>query len=156
MTYGTKHLLAGCAALALLVSCSDDPSPVAPPATTPVVTKPTPVGQNGITVVSPNGGEAFQVGGKIEVTWQADASKLTTAMVKVDCGNGDWFALTGTKSIEYEPATASFTLPDSVYSSSERKLIAFPAGSNCKVKVQDYTTTSAFDTSDAVFTIKAK
>lgn len=151
MSIATKHLLAGCAVLSLLVSCGDDSSPVASPST-----KPAPVGQNGITVVSPNGSETFQVGGKIDVSWQADASKLTTAMVKVDCGSGEWFALTGTASIPYEPATASFLIPDSVYSPLQRKLVVFPAGAACKVKVQDYTTTSVQDSSDAVFTIKAK
>jgi hypothetical protein len=157
MTFGTKHLLAGCATLALLVSCGDDASPLAPkPYPKEEEILPDAQGMNGITIFTPNGGETFQVGGKIDVTWKADESVLTTAMVKVDCGTGDWFALTGSSSIPYAPGSASLTIPDSVYSSSQRKLVAFPASSNCKLKLQDYTTTSAYDTSDAVFTIKAK
>ncbi|QQS06156.1 MAG: hypothetical protein IPK50_04500 [Fibrobacterota bacterium] len=157
MTYGTKHLLAGCAALALLVSCSDDPTPVAPSVENkPVVTKPTPVGQNGITVVSPNGGETFQVGGKIAVEWNADTTNLTDAKVLLDCGGNDWFSLTGDGSIPYRLGSKSFDIPDSGYSNSLRKLVAFPAATTCKVKIQDYQIGTSFDVSDAVFTVKAK
>lgn len=151
MSFGTKHLLAGCAALSLLVSCSDDPSPVAPSAN-----KPAPVGQNGITVLSPNGGETFQVGGKIDVSWTADTTSLTDAKVLLDCGSSDWFSLTGDGSIPYRLGSKSFDIPDSVYSINQHKLVAFPAATTCKVKIQDYQIGTSFDVSDAVFTIKAK
>jgi hypothetical protein len=121
-----------------------------------VVAKPAPVGQNGITVISPNGGETFQVGGSIDVRWDADTANLIAAKVLVDCGTGDWFSLTGNGQVPYETWGATFPLSDTVYSSVQRKNIAFPAGTNCKIKVQDYQMNSAFDTSDAVFTIKAK
>lgn len=148
----SKFLLLSALAAALLSSCGDDSSPVAPPAG-----KPAPVGQNGITVLAPNGGETFQVGGEIDISWQADTTQgLTSAKILVDCGSGDWFSLTGPSSVPYGLKEVTYDLPDSVYSSLQRKMVPFTGGTSCKLKIQDYTIGTSFDVSDAVFTIKAK
>ncbi len=162
MSIASKHLLAGCAMFALLVSCGDDSSPVAPPASTPA-----PVGQHGMPVVSPNGGEAFKVGDSIHVvfnldTVQAKSANLTPTggvRIRVDCGGSDWLELTSQQvnyaSLQGETST-KIGIPDSIYSSSARKIIPFPVGSSCKLKVMDYNEGGINDISDAVFTIKAK
>lgn len=162
MSIATKHLLAGCAVLSLLVSCGDDSSPVAPPAT-----KPAPMGQNGITVVSPNGGEEFKVGDSIRVVFNLDTAQAKLAnlsptggvRVRVNCGSDDWFDLTSQQVNYASPqgeTTTKVGIPESVYSSSEKKIVVFPVGNSCKLKVMDYFEGGINDVSDAVFTIKAK
>lgn len=116
---------------------------------------PTPVATNGITVVSPNGGETFQVGGAIRVRWSATNADFTSARLLVGCGNSEWYDLTST-SIDPSVKDTSLVIPDTVYSSATRSNIVFPASANCKLKISDYVISSVYDTSDAPFNIKAK
>lgn len=164
MSFSSKHFLAGCVALSLLVSCGDseDPSPVAPGASNSA-----PVGQNGMTVVSPNGGESFKVGDSIRVVFKLDTVQAKSAnlsptggvRVRVNCGADEWFDLTSQQVNYASPqgeTTTKVGIPDSTYSSSTKKIIAFPVSSSCKLKVMDYSEGAINDVSDAVFTIKAK
>jgi hypothetical protein len=116
---------------------------------------PTPVSTNGITVISPNGGETFQVGGAMRVQWSSTNTDFTSARLLVGCGNGEWYDLTS-NSVDPSVKDTSLTIPETVYSPSTKTNITFPASSNCKVKIADYVISSYYDTSDASFTIKAK
>jgi hypothetical protein len=115
---------------------------------------PTPVATNGITVISPNGGETFQVGGTMPVRWSYTNANFTSALIQVVC-DGVAYGLT-TTSVDPSVKDTSLVVPDTVYSSSLKKNIPFPASSNCKLKISDYVIGSVFDTSDASFTIQAK
>lgn len=131
----------------MLIGCGDDST------TNPAPSGPQ--GNKGIVVVSPNGGETFRVGGQIPVSWTSSNTEFTSANITIDCGLKEWYGLT-TTSVDPSVEDTSFAIPDSVYSASQRKLIAFPAGSGCKVKISDYTITSILDTSDAPFTVLPK
>ncbi len=143
----TAFLGAAAAAVVVLFACGNS-SP-----TSPVQNTPQP--SNGVTVISPNGGESLQVGGKIRVQWSSTNADFSSARLLVGCGNGEWYDLT-TSSIDKKAADTSLTIPDSVYNSSLKRNVVFPASTNCKVKIMDYVVTSILDTSDAPFTIQAK
>lgn len=143
----TAFLGASVAAAMALSACGSD-SPTSPSAAQPVAS-------NGVTVISPNGGESLQVGGKIRVQWSSTNADFSSARLLVGCGDGEWYDLT-TSSIDKKAADTSLTLPDSVYNSSLKRNVVFPASTNCKVKIMDYVVTSILDTSDAPFTIQAK
>lgn len=143
----TKSLLGPSLLVALLSGCGEEAT------STPVPTAPQ--GSNGITVTSPNGGETFRVGSALPVSWTTTNSEFTSANITIDCGLKDWYGLART-SIDPSVGDTSLVIPDSVYSAAQRKLIAFPTGSGCKVKVSDYTMTSLLDTSDAPFTVLAR
>lgn len=147
MRTSTKSLLGPAVLLVMLAGCGDDATNAPVP--------PAPQGNNGITVVSPNGGESFRVGSALPISWTFSNGDFTSANITIGCGSTEWYGLTST-SISPSVLDTSFTIPDSVYSPSQRKLIAFPAGSGCKVKIADYTITSLLDTSDAPFTVLPK
>jgi hypothetical protein len=137
-------------ALGMLAACGDDSSSTAPE------TKKDPIGQNGITVISPNGGESFQVGGKIPVRWNAAGSELTgTIRIRIRCGTVDWYELTG-NSISNNLGDTALVIKDSVYNNILKKMIPLPVGNSCKVMVQDYFETYLYDTSDVAFTVIPK
>jgi uncharacterized lipoprotein YbaY len=127
-----------------LTGCGKD-SPTTPSPAQPVAT-------NGITVISPNGGEYFKVGGSIRVSWSSTNNALSSTRLMLSCDNTNWADLTKS-SVDKAAGDTTLTVPDSVYSSSLRKNIAFPTSSACKVKVQDYVVQSNWDLSDAAFTV---
>lgn len=152
-----QHSLFTGIALAGLASffcgCSDDGS-TAPPAA------PAAVGNHGITVVSPNGGETLRGGSTVNLKWTYNPDSLTSARLLLSCNGVDWADLTlgGSMSLEdRDGGTADTTLlvPDSVYSRSRTGNIPLVGGS-CSFKVQDYTMTYNFDTSDTRFAILAR
>ena len=144
------RLIGSVAILALFVSCGDDSS------TTPSDPPRPAVGQHGFTVLSPNGGETFQVAKSMPVRWTASGEGLTgTLRIRLRCGNGEWFDLSE-NSIPNELGDSVVVLPDSVYSSSSKKMITLPTGSACKVMVQDYSLGDLYDTSDVAFTVNPK
>ena len=117
-------------------------------------TSPSPSAQssNGITVISPNGGESFQVGGAIHVKWAVANQNFTSPDIQIGCAASDWLELT-TGNMPATTTDTSFIIPDSTYSNLQKKKIAFPVGSTCKVRIHDYQTTTILDTSDAPFTV---
>jgi hypothetical protein len=118
---------------------------------------PTPVATNGFTLISPNGGETFQVGSTIRFKWSiASHPEFSSASPFVTCGNDDWYKLIPNGSVAHSSADTLLTIPDTVYSPLQKKNIPFPAGTNCKAKIADYVVSSNYDTSDESFTIKAK
>lgn len=141
------RLLTALAVALSLSGCGGD-SP-----TTPSVS---PIGSNGITLVSPNGGESFRVGGNIRIKWTITNPTTSSASPYVHCGAGEWFNLIPDGSISNLNVDTSVVLPDSVYSSDSRALIPFPTGANCRMKARDYVDATVLDTSDAPFTILAK
>lgn len=143
----TVFLGAAVAAVMALSACGES-SPNAPAQNAPQAS-------NGITVLSPNGNESFQVGGKIRIQWSSTNADFSSARLLVGCGGDEWYDLT-TSSIDKKAADTSLTIPDSVYKSSLKRNVAFPASTTCKVKIMDYVVTSILDTSDAPFTILAK
>lgn len=143
----SKCLIASTLVLAMLAGCGDDATTTQPP--------PGPQGSNGITVVSPNGGESFRVGGLLPVSWSYSNSEFTSANITLDCGLNDWYNLTKT-SIDPDVGDTALVIPDSVYSFARKALIAFPVGSGCKVKISDYNIKGILDTSDAPFAVLAK
>ena len=142
-----KSQLGPAVLLALLAGCGDDATTTPPPAG--------PQGSNGITVLAPNGGEAFRVGASLPVSWTSTNPDFTSANLTIDCGLNDWYNLTKT-SIDPDVGDTVLVIPDSVYSFARKALIAFPAGSGCKVKISDYNIKTILDTSDAPFTVLAK
>lgn len=147
MHFPSKSPIASTFFVAMLAGCGDDATTTPPPAG--------PQGSNGITVITPNGGESFRVGGQLPISWTYSNDDFTSANITIGCGTTEWYGLTST-SISPLVIDTSFAIPDSVYSPSQRKLIAFPTGSGCKVKIADYTITSILDTSDAPFTVLPK
>lgn len=107
---------------------------------------------NGVTVLSPNGGETFQVGASIRVRWASANANFTSPDIQIGCQPNDWLEL-ATGSMPPQTTDTSFTIPDSAYSSFQHKKIAFPVGSTCKVRIKDYQIGSLYDTSDAPFTV---
>lgn len=142
----TAFLGAAIAAVMALSACGDS-------STTP---SPSPIGSNGITLVSPNGGESFKVGGTIHIKWTITNPNTSSASPYVRCGTSEWFNLIPNGSISNLNVDTNVALPDSVYSSASKALIQFPAGTNCKMKARDYVDGTVLDTSDAPFTIQAK
>jgi len=130
-----------------LTGCGKDSS------TTPSAS---PIGSNGITVVSPNGSESFKVGGNIHIKWTITNPNTSSASPYVRCGASEWFNLIPNGSISNLNVDTSVALPDSVYSSASKALIPFPTGTDCKLKARDYVDGTVLDTSDAAFTILAK
>jgi len=144
------RFLGAIAASTIFVACGDDSSTNPPPP------PPAAVGQHGFTVLSPNGGETFQVAKSMPVRWSASGEGLTgTLRIRLRCGNGEWFDLTE-NSIPNELGDSVLVLPDSVYSKTLKKMIASPTGNACKVMVQDYSLGSLYDTSDVAFTVNPK
>lgn len=143
--------LRACAALpfAFLLSCGDSSTSPAP----------APQASNGITVISPNGGETFQVGGALRVRFSVDTvnhPNLSSSKVWVSCG-GEWGLLTGNGSIPDSRGDSTFAILDTIPKANNGGRIPFPTGSNCRVKVGDYFQEKTyFDTSDAVFAIHPK
>jgi len=141
MRHDLAPILGVLAAALVLCSCGDSTSP-----------GPSAQSSNGVTVISPNGGETFQVGGAIHVKWAVANQNFTSADIQIGCAANDWLEL----AVSGMPATTtdtSFTIPDSAQSNLQHKKIAFPVGSNCKVRVKDYQIGSLYDTSDATFTV---
>ncbi len=137
----------GLASLVLLAGCGDDSSTSPAPAA--------PQGTNGLTVLSPNGGETFQVGGAIPVEWSYTNADFSSARILLGCEADQWFDLTAS-SVDPDLLDTVLAIPDSVYSSAQRKKIVFPSGNSCRLKIQDYTIATIADASDAVFTVKAR
>ncbi len=142
----TAFLGASVAAAMALSACGDS-------STTP---SPSPIGSNGITVVSPNGGETFKVGGTIHIKWAITNPNTSSASPYVRCGSGEWFNLIPLSSISNLNVDTNVVIPDTVYSLDSKSLIPFPTGTNCKLKARDYVDGTVLDTSDAPFTIQAK
>lgn len=143
-----SHALIGCISALSLTACGDD-SPAGPDT-------PAPQGNKGITILSPNGGESFQVGSSLRVKWTTNSGDLTTARILASCNGTSWYDLKTTSSIAWSLGDTTFTIPDSVYDQGQKKMIGFPTGSGCKVKMMDYTILDAFDVSDAPFEIKSR
>lgn len=131
----------------VLAGCGDDPSSTAPVST--------PIGQNGYTLATPNGGDSFRVGGLLRVKWTITDPSTSSVSPYLRCGS-EWLNLIPNNSIGNLTADTNLTLPDSLYSSVDRKMIATPTGTTCKLKVSNYQGGAPFDTSDAPFTILAK
>lgn len=114
-----------------------------------------PNGQNGYTLISPNGGESFQVGGLLHIKWNITDPSTSSASPYLRCGS-EWFNLIPNNSIGNLAVDTNITLLDSLYSSVERKMVPTPTGTTCKLKVSNYQGGAPYDTSDAPFTILAK
>lgn len=137
----------------ILAGCGEDSSTTPTPSSTAV-------GNHGITVVAPNGGESLRAGTSATLKWTYNPDSLTSARLLLSCNDLDWVDLTrgGSMSLEGRSgATAETTLvvPDSVYSRTRLGNIALSGGS-CSFKIQDYTMTYNFDTSDTRFAIQAR
>jgi len=92
-----------------------------------------------ITVISPNGGETFQAGGPISVTWQS--CNLPTSWVVVSLGlNGYGTFLTDPETTD--DGNETFTLPTSLSSG------------NYKIRIGHAAATVQQDLSDNSFTIQ--
>lgn len=88
-----------------------------------------------VVVLSPNGGESYEVGTSIEIDWISDPS-VSRYYVYYSVNDG-----------------ASWTLINSTYSSYYNWTIPDDVSNNCKIKVADYYNSCVFDVSDAVFAI---
>jgi hypothetical protein len=130
----------------VLTSCGSD---------APTTSTPTPVGQNGYTLISPNGGESFRVGGTIHIKWNITDPTTSSASPYLRCGT-EWFNLITNNSIGNLSVDTNILLPDSLYSDLSHKTVPTPTGNTCKLKVKNYQGGTPFDTSDAVFIVAAK
>jgi hypothetical protein len=93
--------------------------------------------QAGITVTSPNGGEALTAGSTYTIKWSSTGS---LGNVKIECtfNNGsDWVVISSTTAND---GAYSWKVPDI-------------ASSKCKVRIKEAVDGSPVDTSDAVFSI---
>lgn len=142
-----KFAVATAIVTSFLLGCGDDS------ATAPAPTGPQ--GSNGLTVLSPNGGETFQIGGSIAVAWSYTNADFSSARILLGCETDQWFDLTAS-SVSPSILDTVLSIPDSVYSSAQRKKIAFPSGNSCRLKIQDYTISAIADVSDGNFTVKAR
>jgi hypothetical protein len=116
----------------------------------------TPVGADGFTIISPNGGETFKVGGLLHIKWSITNINSSSASPYLRCDAGEWLNLIPNGSISNMNVDTTILIGDSLYSSTVKKNIPFPIGTTCKMKVRDYQLASLQDTSDAPFTIQAK
>jgi hypothetical protein len=137
----------------ILAGCGEDSSTTPTPSSTAV-------GNHGITVVAPNGGESLRAGTSATLKWTYNPDSLTSARLLLSCNGVDWADLTvgGSMSLEGRAGgTADTTLvvPDSVYSRERTGNIPL-VGSACSFKVQDYNMRYNFDTSDTRFAIQAR
>ncbi len=93
-----------------------------------------------VNVVSPNGGENWEVGSTNDITWTSES--IENVMIEYSLDNGqNWVTITD--SIPAVDKSYSWTLPDS-------------ATSQALVKISDISNSSISDVSDAAFSISLK
>ncbi len=90
-----------------------------------------------ITVTAPNGGEAWEVGSEVQVTWTSEAVDAVDILYSVD---GGWNWLTAAEDIEANQGGWSWTVPE-----------AF--SQECLIKVVDASDVNVRDWSDDTFEI---
>jgi hypothetical protein len=92
--------------------------------------------QNNITVISPNGGEVWQVGSTQNITW--NSTNVLNVKIELSTNNGaSWTSI-----VDSTPSTGiySWTVPNT-------------PSNTCKVKVSDINNPLVYDESDGGFTI---
>jgi len=149
----SARILGFASVLAILAACGDD-------ATTSPAPAASAVGHHGITVLAPNGGETLRGGASATLKWSYNADSLTSARLLLTCNGVDWADLTKGGSMNLDARSGAqvettLVVPDSVFSRSKPGNILL-SGSACSFKVQDYTMTYNFDTSDVRFVVQPK
>jgi hypothetical protein len=121
---------------------------VATPAPTPIVTPvPTPATVNGVTVVSPNGGETYKAGSSMTVTWKTkaiDSSNNSIGLTIYDVSKGPAGSIVAT--------TIANPVSGGVVADSGSYTFTIPAGTSGTFKIY-MSSTMNWDESDGTFTI---
>jgi hypothetical protein len=106
-------------------------------------------------ITGPNGGEAYDVGQTMTITWEANREMVSDANIELSLDGGlSWYGITGESSIVPEDsAWGSFewVIPSEI-SDAEGNTRSIES-SECLLKIWDYGNTNYNDRSDAMFTI---
>lgn len=108
-----------------------------------------------ITLLSPNGGETFAAGDKIEITWNADTSLINEVVVSLSVDGGkSWVLITGDQTVSAysdQWPTYEWVIPAKITTDNGAVTVN---GSSCLLMAASYDGgTDLADQSDGTFTI---
>jgi hypothetical protein len=117
----------------------------------------TPVPGNGVTVITPNGGNTYYLGDTLQITWDlSDESSIAGLQIDLSLNGGGYYyniALLQPAFSEFQNRKLSWRIQDSIGTGSMKRSMC---SDSCRIFIHDYFNWTIGDVADKFFTIRIR